>query len=485
MSPLWANHAHRCLHHGPQVIDAIPEERNAIPPVVASPTLPNSHPLDRWLSRFLDRTSGTIANLDVRSSARNAGLMIFPVAPLTAQAQAIRGQLVEDGSGSAIPDAPVVLIDEANIVRAGAVSDADGRFSLMAPGPGRYSLRVDAPNRTTLTSAAIELSADQVIEVQLRLSSEIVRLTTVVVTADAEPAVPRRLRAFYERARRGFPGRFVTRDEIAARNPSVFTDILRTALGVRVVSTGGRGSTIRLVGERCTPSLYLDGFSVGTVDMANELGLDGLVSLDQVESVEVYRGSQVPIELAGGGTRCGVVAVWTRGGAPRGSTTAVSGGVGAGFDASMLQFVFRPNPQRVWSSVVRLRLGKYDPQNVIGRKRALQEQFPGRRWYVSLYGGRQGTAPMLPWREVAYLRIAGGASVYDGRPALRQDSVALFRVAPRLGVGVEFALGFRPARGVVRPWVEFGAGAEYVSRAALRFVRPSVLAGLEIGRAGR
>ena len=151
----------------------------------------------------------------------------------------------------------------------------------------------------------------------------------------------------------------------------------------------------------------------------------------------------------------------------------------------MLQFVFRPNPQRAWSSVVRLRLGKYDPQSVIGRKRALQEQFPGRRWYVSLYGGRQGTASILPWREVAYLRIAGGASVYDGRPALRQDSVTLFRVAPRLGVGVEFALGFRPARGVVRPWVELGAGAEYVSRAALRFARPSVLGGTEIGRARR
>ena len=134
-------------------------------------------------------------------------------------------------------------------------------------------MRVVAPNRTTLTSAAIELSGDQVIEVELRLSSEIVRLATVVVTADAEPAVPRRLRAFYERARRGFPGLFVTRDEIAARNPGVFTDILRNALGVRVVPTGGRGSTIRLVGGRCAPSLYMDGVSVGTVDMANELGL--------------------------------------------------------------------------------------------------------------------------------------------------------------------------------------------------------------------
>lgn len=440
---------------------------------------------DRWLSRFLDRTSGTIAKLDLRSSARNAGLMILLVAPFATQAQTIRGQLVEDGTGSAIPDAPVILIDEANIVRASAVSDADGRFSLRAPGPGTYSLRVDAPNRTRLTSAALELSADQVTDVQLRLSSEIVRLADVVVTADAEPAVPRRLRAFYERARRGFPGLFVTRDEIAAKNPSVFTDILRSELGVRVVSSGGTGSTIRLLGGRCAPALYLDGFSVGTVDMANELGLDGLVSMGQVEGVEVYRGSQVPIEFARGDTRCGVVGVWTQRAAQLGSTTAVSGGVGAGFDASMLQFVFRPNRRRAWSSVVRLRLGKYDPRNVIGRELALQEQFPERRWYVSLYGGRQGAAPILPWREVAYLRIAGGASVYDGRRAFRQDSVIVPRVAARLGVGGEFTLGFRPATGVVRPWVEFGAGAEYVSRAAFRFVGPSVLAGLEIGRAGR
>ncbi len=43
-------------------------------------------------------------------------------------------------------------------MRAGAVADADGCFSLRPPSPGTYSLRVVAPNRTTLTPVNASIS---------------------------------------------------------------------------------------------------------------------------------------------------------------------------------------------------------------------------------------------------------------------------------------------------------------------------------------
>ncbi len=60
---------------------------------------------------------------------------------------------------------------------------------------------------------------------------------------------------------------------------------------------------------------------------------------------------------------------------------------------------------------------------------------------------------------------------------IRQPSIA-----PRFGFGGEFALGFRSVGSKFRPWLEVAVGTQYVSRAGLRFIRPSVLFGIEVGR---
>ena len=60
---------------------------------------------------------------------------------------------------------------------------------------------------------------------------------------------------------------------------------------------------------------------------------------------------------------------------------------------------------------------------------------------------------------------------------IRQPSIA-----PRFGFGGEFALGFRSVGRKFRPWLEVAVGTQYVSRAGLRFIRPSVLFGIEVGR---
>ena len=70
-------------------------------------------------------------------------LAALPFAPSLAQAQAVTGT-VTDRAGVVLPGITVVLVDEAGVPHAAALSDASGRFAVRAPGAGRYQLRMEA-----------------------------------------------------------------------------------------------------------------------------------------------------------------------------------------------------------------------------------------------------------------------------------------------------------------------------------------------------
>jgi hypothetical protein len=56
----------------------------------------------------------------------------------------------------------------------------------------------------------------------------------------------------------------------------------------------------------CVPQIYLDGMRIRTCS------IDDLASPMDLEGIEVYRSAVVPAELAGPGSSCGVIALWTR-----------------------------------------------------------------------------------------------------------------------------------------------------------------------------
>src|SRR5688500_16149236 len=89
-----------------------------------------------------------------------AAALALTLLPRLADAQVVRGELVERGTGRPISGAMVVLLDGGARVRA-AMTAQDGRFTLAAPGPGTYTLRADRVGFASTVSAPLTLGAGE------------------------------------------------------------------------------------------------------------------------------------------------------------------------------------------------------------------------------------------------------------------------------------------------------------------------------------
>ncbi len=282
------------------------------------------------------------------------GVVLIPTPELCAQT--IRGRIVWEPLGIPVAHAVVLLLDGASVIRADVEADADGRFELEVPAPGRYSLRVDTDDWGPLTSASFDAAADQLLDIELRLSTGGINLAIQESQDEVDQRPTGLLRDFFARQQRGFPGQFITRREIENKNPIVFTDILSNVTGVRVIPMRRSDSparrqyfTVRLLGSGpdCPPMLWTDGFRRGSIDGPDERGPDLFLSPQDIEGIEIYRFAEAPGEFAGANSRCGVIVVWTSRGAQRAAVrsdlrTAVSCGAGVWFDVSVLEFALRP-----------------------------------------------------------------------------------------------------------------------------------------------
>ena len=120
------------------------------------------------------------------------------------------------------------------------------------------------------------------------------------------------LRDFDDRRALGL-GKFVTREEILARNTNLPSDIFRTMRGVRLVKlrSGMYGVRFSLYsGSRpnCIPELWLDG------QRARGMEVDDLPATD-IQAIEVYESfSTVPAPFAPTSNvlPCGTIVIWTR-----------------------------------------------------------------------------------------------------------------------------------------------------------------------------
>jgi hypothetical protein len=208
----------------------------------------------------------------------------------------------------------MLLLDESGQVRKMAVTDATGSYNVAAPGPGNYTFRVDAPGYNTHNEPRFAVLAGRILELEIRLWG-LTELEPVSVVAESVPFAPGPLEGFYERMERG-NGSFITRRQIDEMGVNRFTDILRTTPSVDIIPRGGTQYTIRIkgtgrMGRDCPPLLYVDDMRWGTVDLDGEGPDRELLPVD-VEAIEIYRPSAVPIEFQGFDTSCGVVVVWTR-----------------------------------------------------------------------------------------------------------------------------------------------------------------------------
>lgn len=225
-------------------------------------------------------------------------------------AQSIRGRLLEQGSDRPIASAAVSLLPAANAQPVATTRTSnDGAFALTAPGPGIYRLMAVLPGYRTAVSPAMEFQANDQVDFTWRLLSDTVRLRPIAVTANArQPAG--RSGGFYERMqRRSAFGHFIGRDQIEKQRPFTVSDLLRTIPGLVVTpSPAGFGDVVRTT-EGCQPAIYLDGIRFPLMGES----IDQIVNPMDLEGIEVYtHAAEVPVEFAGPGSSCGVIALWTR-----------------------------------------------------------------------------------------------------------------------------------------------------------------------------
>lgn len=98
-------------------------------------------------------------------------------------AQTVRGVLV-DSTARPVPGAIVVLVYPGGAANGGAMTDARGRFTLVAALPGRYTVRAERTGYRT-AEAVVDLAAGETVEVRLTTAVQVFVLPTVDVVGES------------------------------------------------------------------------------------------------------------------------------------------------------------------------------------------------------------------------------------------------------------------------------------------------------------
>lgn len=286
-----------------------------------------------------------------RSPIQRTSLAVVLLAALVAaaapaSAQVLEGRVLDGQTRTPVADARVVLIDDDGAeVSDASVTEADGVFSVAAPGAGGYYIKIERESYTPIVDGIFEFAAANArMAVEIFMLPRPVAVEGVDVRIDQERTRLRLRRSgYYERAAAGF-GTFISPEQITEMGlrPSV-SEYMRSVPGVTISqglvlfddAAGGRflsdtnGKTI----DGCAPNIWIDG--ARTVRAADRRtlrspapdapldtrldefdlgqGLDDLVQPEDVVALEVYRSpAQTPIEFGGLNGSCGTIVVWTK-----------------------------------------------------------------------------------------------------------------------------------------------------------------------------
>lgn len=248
-----------------------------------------------------------------------AGLMLLLAlaAPRAAHAQRVDGQLRDAETGAPIAGATLRLLDAQGQAVATAQSDARGLFTLRAPQPGLYRIQASRLGYREATSGNVDLTAGTEVEVELRLSSNAVRLDPLTVTG-----IPRYERleqsGFYTRRDQFGPdglkqGIFLEQHDIERMNAYNVNDIFDHVPGMRTDRGGIR------MRRDCIPAIVVN--DVLASPGRGPLAMPGLTARGSgrriatprsLVGVEVYTGSAVPARFMTDADGCGVIMFWTK-----------------------------------------------------------------------------------------------------------------------------------------------------------------------------
>jgi len=102
----------------------------------------------------------------------------------SALAQEIVGELVDEETGLAIDGVFLMAVDSAGVARAGALTDADGRFRILLPSSGVYTLSTQRIGYRTTTSPELRVSPGQTLPYRMEVATEAIILENLSVSAE-------------------------------------------------------------------------------------------------------------------------------------------------------------------------------------------------------------------------------------------------------------------------------------------------------------
>ncbi|HKK92301.1 MAG TPA: TonB-dependent receptor, partial [Longimicrobiales bacterium] len=239
-------------------------------------------------------------------------LALFAVAPVSdlaadaLQAGVVTGRTLEAESGEPIVGAEVVLRDLRGTVVRSSRSGPDGRFRLDDLAPGRYALQATRLGYAAAARTNVEVTAAALIEVDLAMSRQALRISGLVVTA------ARRVERLVDT---DVPTVTLDGDRVReSANPTVFgalgsvsgVDLFEAGLGHQQVSARG------FVNPFSTNLLVLVDHRLAALPGLGTL-LPGMVTAaqDDLDRIEVVRGPASA--LYGPNAANGVVNLVTRG----------------------------------------------------------------------------------------------------------------------------------------------------------------------------
>lgn len=215
----------------------------------------------------------------------------------------VRGRVTDLTTQRPIPSVGVRLLDlnaDRRLAWEG-MSDSTGVFQGPRLPPSTYGIEVEALGYSTL-SHEMDISGYGVADLGIELGPVALELEPLVVVTRRRSRLE--VAGFFQRRNRGF-GHSLTREEIEARRPTFVSDLVRTMPGVTIApSMMGGGGILRMRGG-CVPDVVLDG-----VRLSSPVVLDQLLTVEDLEGIEVYSGSTSPVEYSH--SSCGTVLAWTR-----------------------------------------------------------------------------------------------------------------------------------------------------------------------------